>query len=239
MEVHYPSRARGELDGSAAPYPAVVLVQGARVSTERYRWLAVHLSSRGYVVVAPEHVLDLPILEADNARLALVALRRASAGRGLLAGSVAVDGRTAVLGHSLGAVVGTRLWLGGSFTALGLLAAYPAAGDELSRGAGRPVFAVAGANDRSATVDEVATGLRRFGAPRWLAVVEDLNHYDWTDAPTASELASDGPPARDQALSRRHLLAVLDTWLDVALKRLPSAEDALRAPAFPGVTVSQ
>jgi hypothetical protein len=191
------------------------------------------------VVATPEHPLDLAILETDNGRLALTALRRAALGRGVLAGSVAVDGLTAVLGHSLGGVVGGRLWLGGSFHALGLLAAYPATGDDLSRGNGRPVLALVGGNDRSATVTEVATGLRRFGSPRWLAVVDDLNHYDWTDGATASELMDDGPPARDQALTRRHALAALDTWLDAVLKRLPEAEEALRAPSLPGVTVTR
>lgn len=45
----------GPYDLSAGPYPLVVLSPGFSIGSSTYAWLAEHLASYGFVVVAPEH----------------------------------------------------------------------------------------------------------------------------------------------------------------------------------------
>jgi predicted dienelactone hydrolase len=42
-------------DPSAAPYPLVILSPGFAIGATTYAWLAEHLTSHGFVVIAPEH----------------------------------------------------------------------------------------------------------------------------------------------------------------------------------------
>ncbi|WP_372733951.1 alpha/beta hydrolase family protein [Nocardioides sp.] len=53
----YPGEARrgAPADVSAGPYPLVVLSPGFALGPGAYGWLAEHLASRGFVVVAPDH----------------------------------------------------------------------------------------------------------------------------------------------------------------------------------------
>jgi predicted dienelactone hydrolase len=67
VDVIYPSDSQGAVDRSGAPYPVIVFVQGGLVTVQRYQWLTAHLASRGYVVLAPHHQLDLPVLEVETA----------------------------------------------------------------------------------------------------------------------------------------------------------------------------
>lgn len=235
VEVTYPSDATGAPDRSRAPYPLVVFVQGGLVPVARYRWIAEHVASRGYVVAAPSHIADLAFFESDNADVALRAVRAANAAAGnVLAGLVSAR-PAAAMGHSLGGVVATRSWLRGGFTLLVLLASYPAEGDPVQERAGSLVLSLAGANDRRAAQGAYAMGFEAFSEPRAFFTVADMNHYDWCDGASASELASDGPPARDQRASRAQALTAVDLALDGVLRDDAGALDALTHAALPGL----
>lgn len=223
-----------DADGAfAAPdAPTVVFVQGGAVVQPRYRWLAAHLATRGYAVLSPHHALDLAIFNIGNAVAALDGANDDPE----LAPWVSTD--AAVAGHSLGGVVAVKNWLVDErFGPVVLLASYPAAGDDPADRAGSPVLSIAGATDGSAALDDVEAGFDRFEAPRWFALVDDLNHYGWTDGATPEELAGDGP-VDDLPAARAHALAVLDAFLDATLRDDAEAAQRLDEP-FEGVTVSR
>ncbi len=236
-EVDYPAAADGTPDAAGAPDPVVVLEQGGLVAPQRYRWLAAHLATRGYVVVLADHTADLAITQVDNGRLALDAV---VGGRGPAAALVAPAGPVAVIGHSLGGVVGTWEWLADDrLTALGLLASYPQDGDPVGNRAGSPELSLAGTDDGQASVADVRAGFGRFSAPKVLGVVSGMTHFAWTDNPSASERAKDGQLGRPLAEVRRDALGLLDTWLDAVLRHDPAAEQRLATGTFPGVAVTR
>ena len=236
-EVDYPATADGTPDPAGSPDPVVVLEQGGLVAPPRYRWLAAHLATRGYVVVMADHTADLAITQVDNGRLALDAVL---GGRGPAAGLVDPGGPVAVVGHSLGGVVATWEWLADDrLTALGLLASYPQDGDPVGDRAGSPELSLAGTDDGQASVADVRAGSERFAAPKVLGVVSGMTHFAWTDDPKASELAKDGHLGRPLAEVRRDALGLLDTWLDAVLRHDPGAAQRLASGTFPGVEVTR
>ncbi|GDX82827.1 hypothetical protein LBMAG42_46380 [Deltaproteobacteria bacterium] len=222
-------------DGGAPTVPAaptVVFVQGGLVDVDRYRWLYTHVASRGFAVVAPHHTLDLAIFDIGNASAAYAGAR-GDPDLGSWIGDSAVVG-----GHSLGGVVAVKNWLADdAFSAVLLLSSFPAAGDDPEDRAGSPVLSIGGANDQKALPADVQAGFERFGDPRYLAVVDDLNHYGWTDGASEKELASDG-----QALTldddRLAALNVIDAFLDASLLGDADAAARLNLP-FDGVTVTR
>lgn len=243
VQVVFPARVDGALDASQAPYPAVVFLQGGGVARDRYHWLALHLATRGYVVLLPQHLFDLPILDTDNARLALGIVREAVAAEGTLRGAIAPTAPATLLGHALGGLVATRQWLGHrDFSGLALLAAYPAPGDPIAARATEALFAVTGTADTLSPPARVRAGYQRFvrapGGLAAFAVVEGLNHYGWTDAAEDDERASDGPRPMDLRLVRQHMLSVLDTWLDATARHDTAARLRLAMARFQGVTVT-
>ena len=212
--------------------PTVVFVQGGLVGVDRYRWLYMHLASRGYAVVAPHHTFNLAILGIGNAVDAFAGAR-SDPDLGQWIGDSAAVG-----GHSLGGVVAVKNWLvDDTFSAVMLLASYPAAGDDPTERAGAPVLSIAGTTDRKAPQAEVEAGFERFADPRYLAMVDDLNHYGWTDGASEKELSSDGETVALEA-DRIAALDVIDTFLDASLLHDPAASDRLEQP-FDGVTVSR
>jgi dienelactone hydrolase len=243
VQVVFPARADGTLDPSQAPYPVVVFLQGGGVARDRYHWLALHLATRGYVVLLPEHLFDLPILDTDNARLALQVMREATGAEGTLRGAIAPSAPATLLGHALGGLVATRQWVGHrDFSGLGLLAAYPATGDTVNSRTAEALLAVTGSADTLSPPARVRAGYQRFargsGGITAFAVVEGLNHYGWTDAPEEDERASDGPRPMDLRLVRQHMLSVLDAWLDAAARDDAAARLRFGAMRFQGVTVT-
>ncbi len=229
-EIVLPSDETDSPAISAAP--TVVFVQGGLVDVDRYRWLYTHFASRGYAVIAPYHALDLAIFDIGNASDALAGARADPQLGDSIGDSAAVGG------HSLGGVVAVKNWLADdSFSALFLLASFPAAGDDPTARTGSPVLSIAGDNDQKALPADVRAGFERFGDPRYLAMVDDLNHYGWTDGATEKELASDGAAATLDA-DRIAALTVIDAFLDASLRGDATAVERLDQP-FDGVTVSR
>ena len=112
QDVHY--------DLSAGPYPLVVLSSGFSIGASSYAWLAEHLASYGFVVLAPEHQEHLDpenelwrsAITRPQDILAVFAYvdEQVEAG-GQLEGLINVD-QTAVIGHSYGGY--TSLAAGGA-----------------------------------------------------------------------------------------------------------------------------
>jgi hypothetical protein len=236
FEATWPATGDGALDLTAAPYPCVLSVQGGLVAPERYRWLAEHMASRGYVVLAPWHSLDLAILEPDNASYALdEALDRAALEGDPLFGALGEGEPVAITGHSLGGVVAAMGWVddprvGG----VAVLASYASGGTDVEAMAGFPSLLLTGGEDRVAP-EEFFPEWERFPEPRWGGVVEGMNHYDWTDDPTEGELSRDGAATRPAEESRADAWRVLDAWLDATLLDDDEAAGRLDAGGFEGV----
>lgn len=233
LEIVFPSDEGGDLAVEDAP--AIVLVHGGFAEPARYRWMAIHWATRGYVVAMPRADWLLAITQTGNGDVALDLLREEAAGDGPLAGVVAPDGPVAVAGHSLGGVIATLQWADDpGVEGLMLFASYPSAGTDLSEASGKPVVALAGSTDEVAPREEIESALERLDDPLWYGVVDGLNHYGWTDDPSPSELRRDGPETRPVADARRDAHRVLDTWLDAWLLDDPDALLRLDG-SFPGV----
>lgn len=185
VELFYPSREDGTLDPAGAPYPAVVFIQGGRVPVEEYRWLAARLASWGFVVALPDYALDLAFFGPQRAPATyelLSALNRDS----FLRGGIATT-RVAVGGHSLGGVVASgAIERESRFRALFLLGSYPGGRGPVELGV--PVLSVAGEDDCLAAPEDVEEGFARFSAPKILARLAGVGHFQFT-----------GDDARDQA----------------------------------------
>lgn len=234
VDVVVPATYDGEPDVSGAPYPAVVIVHGGFVDRTRYGWLAAHLATRGYVAILPEHEALLAITEPGNGALALDAVRGwARDEADPLGGLVALDGPTAVMGHSLGGVMATRHWLvDETVDGLVMMAAVPNPGDPVEDALARPVLSLVGRDDGYISPDEVAAAMPRFPTPPWTGIVEGMNHTDWADDATPSELARDLGASRPQPETRRAALRAIDAYLDELLREGAASFDG----AFDGVT---
>ena len=238
VEVTFPADDSGWPDEAALPAPAIVLVQGGLVSVARYRWLAAHAASEGYVVVAPEHPADLAFFAAGNG---LAALEAVEAGGGVLDGLVEPGGPAVTMGHSLGGVVSSILWAGDErFDGLVTFASYPADGTDVeSRDA--PYLALTGREDAQALVAQVEAGWERFAGPSWLGVVQGMAHYGWTDEDSDEDLEKGGDltdGVRTDAAVRADALRPLDAFLSATLRGDEAATEALDAGDFSGVTWS-
>lgn len=244
VQVIFPARVDGSLEAESAPYPAVVFVQDAAVTRVRYRWLAAHMATRGYVVILPDHPFNLAMLDADHAVLALRAVRDAAAESGTLRGAIDPSAPAAVVGHGLGGVVAARQWAHYTdFSAVAVLAAYPADADydAIRARRGANALLMAGTADVPTALTRVQGAFTTvFEDPKLYAQVDALNHYAWTDDTTGDELASDGPrpPTADaRAETRRDALTVLDLWLDSVLRRDADATASLATGTFHNVTL--
>lgn len=197
--------------------PVVVFVQGGLVSRARYRWLGTHLATRGFVVIAPGHALDLAFFEQGNALDVLATLRRASAREGDALSGVLREGPVAMIGHSLGGVVAAGAWDAAPETVshLALLASYPQ-GDTLTpRTAGRALTLVGDRDGRTSLEDAArgAAALRTSGVPVTHAVIAGMSHMQFADDVTADEAANDGVPEVTTDVARARTLMLLDALL--------------------------
>lgn len=236
--VFYPSDADGWPDPAALPAPTALFVQGGSVATERYRWLAAHLATRGYATVLAEHPRELAFFQPDNSVYAWDRLGELAGEPGTLQGLIDPDAPALVAGHSLGAVVAAGLWaddprLGG----VAMLAGYPAGGVDVAGRAGSPALALTGETDGSAPVDTIADNLTEFEDPFLFAVVDGMNHFAWTDDASAADLEGDGPLEGELDAVRDHALGVLDPWMDAAISADAAALAALSATTFEGVEI--
>jgi dienelactone hydrolase len=217
-DVYVPMTSTEEV--AEGPFPLVVGIQGGGVEPKAYRWLYRHITSRGFVVLAPHHPGDLPIFATGNASEVVQALRRWSRrSSGPLEGMV--DGRrSAILGHSLGGVVAAKNWLyePESFSDLVLLASYPAESEDYRRKPspdGDRVLSIIGGRDARSddAVGKAHRGIERIREPSTFAVVEGMNHYQWGDLPSQSQLANDAAPTIDTNDARRRALPLIDAFL--------------------------
>jgi pimeloyl-ACP methyl ester carboxylesterase len=202
--------------------PLAVVVQGGLVAAERYHWLAVHLASKGFVTVVPQHVLDLAFFQQWKwARVLDEVKRLASDPESALAGLVD-DAPGIALGHSLGGVVAAKAWLADEerVHTLVLLGGVPdTADDNSARSSGR-VLSLTGSKDIRVTPLDAEEGASVYTAPTTVAAIEGMNHYQWTDAYTDGELETDGTPTVTDLTARARGL----TLIDDALRELTGGE---------------
>lgn len=97
-------------DGTAGPYPLVVLSPGFSIGSTAYAWLAEHLASYGFVVLSPDHVETLDpqnqlwrsaVTRPQDILAVFEYVDDQAAPGGFFAGWVDTD-RVAVIGHSYG-----------------------------------------------------------------------------------------------------------------------------------------
>ncbi len=240
-EVLVPLLEDGSVAGSAdASLPLVVMIHGGFVEVRRYRWLASHLATRGYVTVMADHDANLSFLSSANSTVAVDDLLAESTGVGHpLQDRLDPTAPASVLGHSLGGVAAATLWAGDPerWDVLGILASYPAPGTDVEQFVGRPSMHLVGSEDEPEAKRE--QGFERFGEPRILGIVDGMNHYAWTDEATARELAGDGPALRSATETRPDALQIIDTGLDAWMRSDPEALERLRVGVFPGVEVER
>jgi alpha-beta hydrolase superfamily lysophospholipase len=240
VTVVFPADSQGNLRRPVAPsfYPIVLFIHGGLVPFDQYRWLARHFATRGYVVVGAAHVLDLAVFQPDNSLAALRAVRAASTVAGhTLEGAVGATSPVIVMGHSLGGVIATWEWTNQPMQGVVLLASYPATDAVATPALQSPVLSISGSQDGQAHVEDVTRGWQRFASPKLLAIVDGMNHYNWTDAnPT---VPSDRPATRPLDQVRRDALRVIDSWLDATAKQDADAAQRLTAAMFAGVMVTR
>lgn len=222
--------------------PLAVVVQGGLVPIERYRWLAIHLASRGMLVAMPQHPLDLAFFGQPNGIDVAHAVRAASKDEGdPLFGAVA-DTQGLITGHSLGGVVAAKGWTfaPGQFSHLAMIAGIPDPADveAIEERQGGKVLSVVGSVDANIGPQEVAAGAAPFGNRALVAVVEGANHFQYTNAPTADELARDGEPTVSLEEAHQRALALIDLFI-ADLVPLPAGVDASigRPASWPTGTV--
>ena len=234
FEATWPATDTGELAGG--PFPVVLSIHGGFVGPERYRWLAEHMATRGYVVLAPEHTLGLAIVESDNASYALDEIEeRNDEPNDPLFGAIVVGEPVACTGHSLGGTVSAMRWVADDrIGALGIWASYPPDDTDVESMAGAPALLLTGSEDRIPT-QEFLDRWERFPEPTWKGVVEGMNHYDWTDDASDADLAKDGTSLRPLEETRPDAWRVIDSWLDATLLGDAEALDRLDTEDFPGI----
>ncbi len=101
-------------DAAQGPYPLVVLSHGFGMNPEWYHPLAEHLASRGYVVLAPEHIeydWFTDVVSSTVSRPLQVSQTIDFAASGILSGAIDTE-HIAVVGHSYGGT--TALMAGGA-----------------------------------------------------------------------------------------------------------------------------
>lgn len=211
-EIFLPTDGDGLASG---PFPPVVLIQGGLVAIERYRWLGVHVASRGFVVVTPQHVFDLAFFDQGNGLDALDAARDAADNQADTLGGRVGRGPALFAGHSLGGVVAAKAWLAapGEVSHLALLASVPDPADDVAARTSGRVLSVTGGQDGRISPDEVEAGARAFAAPTTVAVVDGMNHFQFTDDASDDDLASDGESTVDLDTARARALFLLDAML--------------------------
>ncbi len=239
FEVTFPSDGQGNLRRDRAPFGTVAFVSGGLVAIERYRWIADHLATRGFVVVTPAFALDLAFFQPDNVQAALRATRSAATTPGhTLEGAIAANGRVAAMGHSLGGVVATWQWVDQSYDGVALLASIPSDTSRLLGREGARTLFLIGTQDRLSPAT-ITAGFAAFRAPKLLGYVDGMSHYDWTDNASAADLARDGTPTRPQSATRRDALRVIDAFADAVLNQDTAAAQSLDTGTFAGVAVQR
>jgi pimeloyl-ACP methyl ester carboxylesterase len=202
VRVVFPSDAEGQpLPG---PHPALVYIQGGFVSERAYRWQAVALAQRGYVVALPSHPNDIAFFAVDNAGEVRRYLRAPPTGS-LLSGVVDAS-RIAVAGHSLGGVVAVKAALSYPFAAVAVQASFPDPADygALNSLQGRASLLLSGERDCQALPAQVGDGFQRLPSPAAWVRLAGASHFQFTES-----------DARDQNDACRPTSALAETHASI------------------------
>ena len=200
---------------ATGPFPAVLLVQGGAVTVDRYRWLAAHMASRGFVVFSPHHLWNLALFQTGNGLDTLDAARRlAKEGDTFLPLDPNLPGLA--VGHSLGGVAASSAWLDPDLVRnLVLFASTPNPNDDLSvrEGLSGRVMSVTGSADGLISPQTVVESAAVFPVDTRVAMVEGMNHFQFTDDPSSKDLEKEPVPTVDTREGRRLAQFLLDVAL--------------------------
>lgn len=197
--------------GPALAADGVVLVPGGRVDPSRYQWLAKALARTGRAVAIPSFPLDLAILSTPDMEVARKVLVD---GHAPSATPALASGRLVAMGHSLGGVVAADQVH--DYDALVLLASYPASDDALATFSG-PVLSLAGELDCEVGIDQAREGIGSRAGPRFLAVIEGLTHYGFTDS-LGEDRASGCAPRLSLEEGHARIVRLIDSFLSGSLQ---------------------
>lgn len=210
-----------DADGTILSGPPVILAQGGAVEVSRYQWLADHMASRGFVVMAPHYFANLGLFSSGDSLDVLNAVRTASLrSDDPLFDTVDATAPALIIGHSLGGVVASKAWLTAPFdvTHAVLLASIPDDADNFEEQpnitSNRHMLSVTGSLDGLITPDEVLAGAKKFEAPTVAASVDGMTHFQFTDDPTEADLAKEEAPQVDNDTGRQRALFLVDAMLD-------------------------
>lgn len=209
-------------DPAPGRFPPAIVIQGGAVPVERYRWLGAAVASRGVVVAAPTHPLDLAIFASDHGVRALAGLRAAGRTNGDALAGLVDDVPAVVMGHSLGGVVGAKVWRATSdeeILHLALLASYPDSADSFEGRQGR-VVSLLGTRDGRSKLDKVVAGAAAFEHAD-LFLIDEMTHYQWTDEAKESEIETDADPTVPDDQVRSAALPFVHALIDDAAGRQP------------------
>lgn len=228
-DIFLPIDAQGERQQGAIS----AVLQGGLVEASRYEWLAIHLASRGHVVVLSEHIGQLTFFEEGNT-MAVIELIRADEEFAPLISSE----RGSVFGHSLGGTTAATLWFRRPevFSSLFLLASEPKQWhDFTTRGVvvdAKQDLAVTieSSEDGRLSSDRALSGLDALeetaGASAIGLSIQGMIHMHWATEATAEELENDGTPGITEDEARRRALIMIDLAFDGGADAINSPSEA-------------
>lgn len=245
-DVYYPTAQAG---APAAPYPAVVLLQGANVGRGNYSAVASLVARFGYVVIVPDHERTLlvitglfpevALLNASLATLEAESLRVGSPIQGLVDPT-----RSAVMGHSLGGAAGLEAIANECSNSLCTMGPYvrpaslragvfyganrkPPLGNNIpvTANAGLPIMMIQGTVDGAALPASGLTTYQRIAdPPKVYATLSGANHYNVTDTQSP---AGAQPDQNAATLAQATGLDIIGRWAGTFLNA--HVRDNLRA----------
>lgn len=261
-DVYYPAAQAGAWP---APYPGVVLLQGANVGRGNYSEVARMVSRFGFIVIVPDHnravfgVSGLfPEVGVLNAGLETLRSEGQRAGSPIF--GLVDSNASAVMGHSLGGAAGVEAIAGECSSALCTNGPYtrpsslragafygtnrkPPIGSNIpaTANAGVPIMLVQGSVDGAAApADGLTTYQRIVDPPKVFATLAGANHYSVTDAQNPPGAAAEQSAA---TLAQATGLDIIGRWagifLNAHVRRDARAADRLyNGPAMPEANLS-
>lgn len=179
----------------------VVIYPGGLVRPQAYEWLARREAAAGRVTIIPEFWFDLPVLQPDRAKSMLASYGHAK--------------KTLLIGHSLGGSMAARFianqddWGSHPVSGLVLLAAYPAADDDLGDIPGLKALVIDAEHDQVVDRAKLDDGLKRLPAGTKKLRLDGAVHAFFG---RYGPQAGDGVPTVSRSIAEEQLVGIIDDF---------------------------